>query len=67
MTQFQENAWTDGRTDRPYFIGHFDYCQGSKKKHFFGSFFKFLNKHLHQIIGQSKLQKLNTFHGANSK
>ena len=23
MTQFQENAWTDGRMDRQYFIGPF--------------------------------------------
>ena len=38
-----------------------------KKGTFLVPFFKFLNKHLHQIIGQSKLRKLNTFHGANSK
>ena len=29
--QFQENTWTNGRTDRPYFIGAFGYCQESNK------------------------------------
>ena len=29
MIQFQENARTDGRTDRPYFIGHFRLTPGS--------------------------------------
>ena len=36
MIQFQENAWTDGRTDgrtdRPYFIGPFRLMLWSKKK-----------------------------------
>ena len=31
MIQFQENAWTDRRTDRPYFIGPFLLLPGVQK------------------------------------
>ena len=37
MIQFQENAWTDGRTNRPYFIGPFWLLLGVQK-------YKYLNK-----------------------
>ena len=31
MTQFQKNTQTDGRTDKPYFIGHFWLLLGVQK------------------------------------
>ena len=33
MIQFQENPRTDGRTDRPYFIGHFRQPLGIQQLH----------------------------------
>ena len=32
MVQFKENAWTDGRTNRPYFIGPFRLPPGVQQK-----------------------------------